>query len=142
MIETSDFQDHILEFNVKKSKNDQIEKFNVLQKHKEGTHLVTSQLLADFSAKIRANFNNCVGTVMADRHGLPMYSDVVDPLDENLLSLATVCQRRNIIDLSDYHRIIHPLSKNVRMMILLRKSRENYLHYGRLEAIIRENNPI
>ena len=106
------------------------------------THLVSKQMLDSFTKKIKNIFPTFVATVVTDKHGFPMHSEILNSLDENLLALSAVVNKRKIIDLSDYHSLIRPLSKNVKILLLLEKSWENYKKYYEFENILRTENPI
>ncbi len=100
--------------------------------------LLNEQSLQGLSDEIRHCFPTFVGSVVADKHGFLIHSDLTEKMDENLLALSAVCTDRNLLDLSQYHKIIKPLNKNMRLMVLLDKSRENYLKYGQFEKVITE----
>ena len=99
-------------------------------------------MLQEFSNQIKECFPTFVASVITDYHGLPMFLESKEQFDENLLALTTICKDRQLLDLSNYHKIIRPLSKNVRLMVILNKSRMNYTKYGEFENIIAQKNPV
>lgn len=100
--------------------------------------LITRQMLQKFTQSIKKCFPTCVATVLADPHGFPVYSEIETGMDENLLALSAVEERRKFLDLQDYHKIVKPVGKDIRMIILLKKARQNYVHYGTFERTFKE----
>ena len=110
----------------------------MIEKQSEGINhdLVNEQMLAHFSSKIKACFPTFVASVVTDLDGFPIHADVQNKFDENLLALSAVVNKRRIIDTSSYHRLVRPLNKNTKLLVLLEKSRENYANVGQFEEII------
>ncbi|WP_457559263.1 hypothetical protein [Candidatus Harpocratesius sp.] len=106
-------------------------KINELENANQG--LLTRQMLQKFTHSIKKCFPTCVATVLTDPHGFPVYSEIEADLDENLLALSAIEERRKFLDLHEYHKIIKPVGKEIRMIILLKKARQNYVHYGNFE---------
>ncbi len=105
--------------------------------------LLNRQMLQKFTSKIKNCFPTCVATVLTDSHGFPLYSEIEDGLDENLLALTAIAgHNRRFLDLSQYHKIIKPVGADIQMIILLKKARENYVKYGTFEQLIKGANPI
>jgi hypothetical protein len=104
--------------------------------------LLNSQMLQTLSDNIKNVFPTFVASVVADKHGFLLHSESKKKLDHNLLALTAICKDRKIIDLSNYHKLIKPLSKEINLLVLLSKSRENYKKYGKFESIIQKNNPL
>ncbi|XEO76447.1 hypothetical protein WKT22_01471 [Candidatus Lokiarchaeum ossiferum] len=105
-------------------------------------NLVDEQMLDQFSSKIKACFPTFVASVVTDMDGFPLHADVGNSMDENLLALSAVVSKRRIIDVSGYHRLVRPLNKNTRLLVLLEKSRENYANVGIFEEIVKNENPL
>ncbi|RLI62722.1 MAG: hypothetical protein DRO88_11470 [Promethearchaeia archaeon] len=99
--------------------------------------LLTRHMLQKFTKSIKQCFPTCVATVMADPHGFPIYSEIETGMDENLLALSAVEERRKFLDLHEYHKIVKPVGKDIRLLILLKKARQNYVHYGTFERIFK-----
>ncbi len=108
----------------------------------KSSHLVNKQMLESFTKKIKEIFPTFVATVVTDRHGFLMHSEIHNSLDENLLALHAVANKRKIVDLSNYHSLIRPLSRNVKLLLLLEKSWDNYKKYYEFETFLRVENPI
>lgn len=106
------------------------------------SHLVNLNMFNEFSNEIRKCFPTFVASVVADRHGFIIHADTKVELDENLLALSAICKTRKFLDLSNYHKIYRRLSKNVKLMVLLDKSRENFLRYGKFEDVVNHKNPV
>ncbi|MHA1520741.1 MAG: hypothetical protein ACTSRK_11215 [Promethearchaeota archaeon] len=103
--------------------------------------LLNRQMLQKFTHKIKNCFPTCVATVLADAHGFPLYSEIEEDLDENLLALTAIAgHQRHFLDLSKYHKIIKPVGADIHMVILLKKARENYVKYGTFERLIKGEN--
>ena len=105
-------------------------------------HLVNTHMFQQFSDEIHHCFPSCVATVVGDRNGFLIHADSKIHMDENLLALSAICKTRKILDLSKYHKIMKPLSKNVHLLVLLNKSRQNYLKYGQFEQLVQQKNPV
>ena len=103
--------------------------------------LLSETVLANFTQKIKLCFPSYVGAVVTDKHGFLVHSELPTDLDKEMVALSTVAPGRTIVDLSKYHKIIKPLSRNVRLMVLLEKSRENYKQYFEFEKLVK-NNPL
>ena len=101
--------------------------------------ILSKSVLVNFTQKIKSCFPTYVGAVVADRHGFLVHSELPNHLDQDLVALSTIAPGRTIVDLSKFHKIIKPLSRNVRLMVLLEKSRENYKHYYEFEKTVMEN---
>jgi hypothetical protein len=101
--------------------------------------ILSESVLANFTQKIKSCFPTYVGAVVADRHGFLVHSELPNHLDKDLVALSTIAPGRTIVDLSKFHKIIKPLSRNVRLMVLLEKSRDNYKHYYEFEKTVMEN---
>ena len=103
--------------------------------------LLNHQMLQKFAHKIKNCFPTCVATVLADAHGFPLYSEIEEGLDENLLALTAIAgHNRHFLDLSQYHKIIKPVGADIQMIVLLKKARENYVQYGTFERLIKGEN--
>ena len=103
--------------------------------------LLSETVLMNFTHKIKSCFPTYVGAVVTDKHGFLVHSELPMDLDKEMVALSTVAPGRTIVDLSKYHKIIKPLSRNVRLMVLLEKSRENYKQYFEFEKLVK-NNPL
>ena len=117
----------------------------IVPQNNQERNWINEQMLQKFSSKIRACFPTFVASVMADRHGFVIHAekgDNVDEFDEDMLALTTICEKRKIMDLSHYHKLIKPLNKNVKLLVLLEKSRINYVKCGEFEEILRKENPL
>lgn len=108
----------------------------------ESEELVSEATFQNLSNEIRRCFPTFVASVFADQNGFVIHADGADQMDENLLALSAICKKRKILDLSEYHKISRPLNKNVQLMVLLNKSRENYLKFGQFEKMLAEKNPV
>ena len=94
--------------------------------------------------EIEGIFPNMVAGVITDRHGFPMATNMKPtpkPLDEELLALSAVSDRK-LLDLSDYHKVVRPLSHNVRLMVLLEKTYANLHRFKAFNRMLEEKNPI
>lgn len=105
-------------------------------------NLVDEQMLEHFSSRIKACFPTFVASVVTDMNGFPLHADVSNSMDENLLALSAVVSKRRIIDVSSYHRLVRPLNKNTRLLVLLEKSRDNFANVGLFEEIVKNENPL
>lgn len=103
--------------------------------------LLNHQMLRNFANKIKNCFPTCVATVLADENGFPVFSEIEENLDENLLALSAIEERRKFLDLTNYHKIVKPLGNDIRMLILLKKARENYVNYGTFERTLKREGP-
>ena len=114
---------------------------NPIFPQKEGK-LINEHMLQEFSNHLKRCFPTFVASVITLNNGLPVFLESKEKFDENLLALTAICQDRQLLDLSNYHKIIRPLSKNVRLLVILNKSRTNYSNYGEFENILAQKNPI
>jgi hypothetical protein len=104
--------------------------------------LVTLRSCDAFLKEIRNLFPTYVASVICDRHGFPIASNIAQPtMDESTLALAAITNRK-IMDLHDYHKLVRPLSSETRMMLLLKKSIGNIRLMGKLNHILERRNPM
>ena len=84
-------------------------------------------------------FHNGIG-----RTDLPGSSEteIKNSLDENLLALTCICEGRNFMDLSNYQKLIRPLSNKIKMLVLLKKSWRNKKLIKNFDEIVEKENPI
>jgi len=83
--------------------------------------------------------------VIDDKHGLPIASKIHPKISmsEQLLSLEAVAEGRKIVNISNFDKLIAPLSKNVKLMMLLKKSKKKNLRsFKALNKILQTENPI
>ncbi|MHA1767730.1 MAG: hypothetical protein ACTSVK_15910 [Promethearchaeota archaeon] len=111
------------------------------QEEKSG-RLINEEILKNFTKKIRNCFPNYVAAVISDYNGLCVHSEIENSLDENLLALSAICENRNFIDLSNYQKLIRPLSNKIKMLVLLKKSWKNKLLIKNFDEIVEKENPI
>ena len=108
----------------------------------DSKELLNEHILQDFTNKIKNCFPTYVAAVMADRHGFLVHSEINNSLDENMLALTAVAGKRKLLKLSKYHSIVRSLSRNVKLLVLLKKSHRNYAHFGHFDEVVKKENPI
>jgi len=104
--------------------------------------LIDAQTLESFTNRIKECFPTYIASVITDKHGLVIHSALPPSMDENMLALSAICRERNFLDLSKYQKIIRPLSHQVKIIVLLDKSRQNYVDVLRFYQLIQNENPI
>ncbi len=108
------------------------------------THLVNAQMLNSFIDKIHKACPTMIAGVIADKHGLPMASKIHPqmPVSEQLLSLEAVAEGRTIVNTKGLEKIVHSLSGDVKLMMLLQRSGSNVQRMRDLHEVILRENPI
>ncbi|QEE17795.1 hypothetical protein DSAG12_03633 [Promethearchaeum syntrophicum] len=126
------------------SKNLKTHYFEEKGKHdpNKSPRLINEQILQNFTGKIQKCFPNYVAAVISDYNGLLVHSEIKNSLDENLLALSCICEERTFMDLSKYQKLIRPLSNNIKMLVLLKKSWKNKSLIRNFDEIIEKENPI
>ena len=109
---------------------------------KKSTRLINEQILQNFTKKIQDCFPSYEGVVISDYNGYLVHSEIKNSLDENLLALTCICENRTFLDLSNYHKLIRPLSNKIKMLVLLKKSWKNKLLIKNFDEIVEKENPI
>ncbi len=109
---------------------------------KKSTRLINEQILQNFTGKIQECFPNYAGSIICDYNGLLVHSEINNSLDENLLALTCICEDRSFMDLSNYQKLIRPLSNKIKMLVLLKKSWKNKLLIKNFDDIVDKENPI
>jgi hypothetical protein len=104
--------------------------------------LVDAQTLESFTNRIKECFPTYIASVITDKHGLVIHSQLPPSMDENMLALSAICRERSFLDLSKYQKIIRPLSQHVKIIVLLDKSRQNYLDVFKFYQLLQNENPI
>ncbi len=108
----------------------------------KSSRLINERILRNFTGKIEDCFPNMTAVVISDYNGLLVHSEIKNSLDENLLALSCICEERNFMDLSNYHKLIRPLSNKIKMLVLLKKSWKNKLLIKNFDEIVERENPI
>ncbi len=108
----------------------------------KSTRLMNEKILHHFTGKIQKCFPNMTAVVISDYNGLLLHSEIKNSLDENLLALTCICEERTFIDLSNYHKLIRPLSNKIKMLVLLKKSWRNKSAIKNFDELIEKENPI
>ena len=108
----------------------------------KSTRLISEQILQNFTEKIQDCFPNYAGSIICDYNGFMIHSEINNSLDENLLALTAICENRNFMDLSNYQKLIRPLSNKIKMLVLLKKSWKNQFGMKNFNEILEKENPI
>ena len=104
-------------------------------------HIITQSKVKSFMNSVVSSFPRCVGAVVADRNGFVVSSDIKrEGLDENQLALQAITNR-NIVDLSNYKRVIRSVSNGLKVMLVLEDDPRNLCSYKKLYKILNERNP-
>ena len=104
--------------------------------------LLDAKMLNAFTDRIKDCFPSYIASVITDRHGLVIHSELPPSMDENMLALSAICRERSFLDLSQYQKIIRPLSHQVKIIVLLDKTRQNYRDVLRFYQLLQNENPI
>ena len=108
----------------------------------KSNRLISERILQNFTEKIQECFPSYEGVVISAYNGYLLHSEIKNSLDENLLALTCICENRNFLDLSNYQKLIRPLSNKIKMLVLLKKSWKNKLLIKNFDEIIEKENPI
>ena len=108
-----------------------------------GTELISKPQLDTFFKEINNCFPNFVAGCIADRHGFPVASKIDNgkELSEELLAVSAISDRE-LLDLSDYHKVVRSLDTNVKLIVLLEKSWKNLYRFKLFDQIVELHNPV
>jgi len=112
------------------------------QELNKSSRLINEKILQNFTGKIQECFPNLTAVVISDYNGLLVHSDIKNSLDENLLALTCIAEDRTFMDLSQYQKLIRPLSNKIKMLVLLKKSWKNKKLIKNFDEMIEKENPI
>lgn len=115
---------------------------NGKSKSNKSTRLMSERILQNFTKKVQECFPSYEGVIISDYNGYLLHSEIKNSLDENLLALTCICEGRNFMDLSNYQKLIRPLSNKIKMLVLLKKSWRNKKLIKNFDEIIEKENPI
>jgi len=105
--------------------------------------LLNNAQLDTFFQEINDCFPNFVAGCIADKHGFPVASkiDQNKALDEELLAASAISERE-LLDLSDYQKVVRSLDTNIKLIVLLEKSWKNLYRFKLFDQIVEMHNPI
>jgi hypothetical protein len=108
-----------------------------------GTELISKPQLDTFFQELSDCFPNMVAGCISDRHGFPVASKINQnkQLDEELLAVSAISDRE-LLDLSDYHKVVRSLDANVKLIVLLEKSWKNLYRFKLFDQIVELHNPV
>ena len=97
-----------------------------------------------FLGEIESVFPNFVAGIVCDRHGFPIASKMPRdfPIQENEMALTAIAGKREFINDSRFVKVKRNLdqSKNVKLLILLEKEKQNINRFKALNRIIERQN--
>ncbi|MFX0071704.1 MAG: hypothetical protein ACFFAO_11505 [Candidatus Hermodarchaeota archaeon] len=97
-----------------------------------------------FLSEIEQIFPNFVAGVLCDYHGFPIASKIPYnfPIRENLLALLAISNKVGRINEKKYLKVKRDLdkSKNIKMLLLLKKSNQKIANFKKLKEFINTSN--
>ena len=93
-----------------------------------------------FLSEIEQIFPNFVAGVLCDHHGFPIASKIPQNfhIQESILALSAICDKKNLLKGNGYIKVKRDLdkSKNIKLLLLLDKSKRRYKNFKRLKELI------
>ena len=93
-----------------------------------------------FLSQIENTFPNFIAGVICDHHGFPIASKIPQNfhIQENILALSAISNKKDLIKGKKYLKIKRDLdkSKNVKLLLLLEKTKKRELYFEKLEKLI------